>query len=166
MAGVPEVQADDPRFPALQREDQQGCGKLTRAVYVIRKYPEELEADLLQHFGVDFLDLWRGRLSLRRVSVLINSLLSQPGRSVLAAAADESAVWGESEYLLARVSDALELSNYLFYQANSGEDADDWPIPVPLQRPGTDPIPEPEPAHSHASTEEVIDFFNRMNNLL
>lgn len=121
-----------------------------------------MEADLLQHFGVDLLDLWRGRLSLRRVSVLINSLIRQGGRSVLAASLDESAAWSESEYLLARVSDALELSNYLFIQANSGEETNDYPPPEPLPRPGQEVV-DPEPvSHTYASTDEVVDFFKRM----
>lgn len=120
---------------------------------------------MLQHFGVDLLDLWRGRLSLRRISVLIGSLLRQTGRSVLAAVVDESAEWSESDYLLARISDSLELSNWLFIQANSGEDSNDIPAPTPLPRPGQEE-PDPEPVtQTHASTDEVVDFFNRMNNL-
>ncbi|MFF3416818.1 hypothetical protein ACFYW9_19275 [Streptomyces sp. NPDC002698] len=117
---------------------------------------------MLQHFGVDLLDLWHGQLSLRRISVLINSLLNQPGRSVLAAVCDVAAEWSENEYLLARISDALELNNWLFIQANSAE-GNDMPAPEPLLRPGQE---EPEPvAETHASTHEVVDFFTRMNNL-
>jgi hypothetical protein len=120
---------------------------------------------LLQFFGLDLLDLWRGRLSLRRISVLVNSLLRQTGRSVLAAVLDESAVWSESDYLLARISDSLEVSNWLYIQANSGDEGNDIPAPTPLVRPGQQEV-EPEPVSpSHASTEEVVDFFNRMNNL-
>ncbi|MYX26054.1 hypothetical protein GTY75_05120 [Streptomyces sp. SID8381] len=86
---------------------------------------------------------------------------------MLAATYDDAALWTESDYLLARISDALELSNFLFYSANSGEDSAEWPVPVPLQRPGEDPAPELEPVtQSHASTEEVISFFTRMNNLI
>jgi hypothetical protein len=120
---------------------------------------------LLQFFGVDFLDLWRGQLSLRRVNVLIGSLLNQPGRSALAAVIDESAEWSNSEHLLARVSDALELSNWLFYQANSGEDAEEIAAPTPILRPGQEEeIPEPA-LPTYASTDEVVDFFSRMNSL-
>jgi hypothetical protein len=120
---------------------------------------------LLQFFGVDFLDLWRGQLSIRRINVLIGSLLNQPGRSSLAAAIDESAEWSNSEHILARVSDALELSNWLFYQANSGEDAEEIAAPAPLPRPGQEEeVIEPE-APAYASTHEVVDFFSRMNNL-
>jgi hypothetical protein len=102
---------------------------------------------------------------LRRVSVLINSLLHQTGRSVLAACLDEAAEWAESDYLLARISDALELNNWLFIQANSGGESNDIPAPAPLPRPGqVDLEPEPD-SYSHASTTEVVDFFNRMSNL-
>lgn len=84
---------------------------------------------------------------------------------MLAATVDESAEWSESEYLLARISDALEVSNYLFIRANSGENAPDLEVPEPLPRPGVE-VTEPEPAsYTHASTNEVVDFFNRMSNL-
>ncbi|MFI1530045.1 hypothetical protein [Streptomyces griseus] len=118
---------------------------------------------MLQFFGVDFLDLWRGQLSLRRINVLVGSLLNQPGRSALAAAVDESAVWSDSEHLLAQVSDALELSNWLFYQANSSEDAEAPPAPTPMRRPGQEDVEPVQP--TYASTDEVVDFFTRMNSL-
>jgi hypothetical protein len=83
----------------------------------------------------------------------------------LAACVDETAEWSQSEYLLARISDALEVSNYLFYQANRGEDSDDMAAPTPLPRPGQEEeVLEPE-SPSYASSDEVMDFFNRMNNL-
>ncbi|WP_328377044.1 hypothetical protein OHB13_11870 [Streptomyces sp. NBC_00440] len=120
---------------------------------------------MLQFFGVDFLDLWRGQLSLRRINILIGSLLNQPGRSSLAAVIDESAEWSNSDHLLARVSDALELSNWLFYQANSGEEGEGVPAPTPMLRPGEeDEVLVPE-APAYASTDEVVNFFSRMNNL-
>jgi hypothetical protein len=81
----------------------------------------------------------------------------------LAAVVDESAEWSESDYLLARISDALELSNWLFIQANSEDN--DIPAPAPIPRPGhVEPEPESD-TYTHASTNEVIDFFNRMSNL-
>lgn len=80
-------------------------------------------------------------------------------------ALDESAEWGTEQYLMARISDALELSNYLFIQANS--ENSDMPVPTPIRRPG-DPEevesdkPKPE---EFASGQEVAEFFSRMNNL-
>ncbi|WP_234431752.1 hypothetical protein [Streptomyces sp. NRRL S-241] len=133
-------------------------------VRVIQDYQDELEADLLEFFQVDLLDLWRGRLSLRRVGVLINSLMKKPGRSTLLEAMDERTRWGESDYLLARISDALELSNYLFFKANA-EDSDDLEQPDPIPRPG-EPEPEPEPEETQfSSATELSTFLGQMNSL-
>ncbi|MFC8099438.1 hypothetical protein [Streptomyces sp. NPDC057363] len=117
----------------------------------------------MEFFNVDLLDLWRGRLSLRRVGVLVDSLMKKSGRSALLMAMDERASWPESTYLLARVSDALELSNFLFLKANA-EKTDDLDLPTPITRPG-DPEPEPEPAPVLATGEEVSAFFGQMNAL-
>ncbi|MFB7782068.1 hypothetical protein ACFC1D_05070 [Streptomyces vinaceus] len=133
-------------------------------VRVVQDYQDELEADLLEFFRVDLLDLWRGRLSLRRVGVLINSLMKKPGRSTLLEAMDERTRWGESDYLLARISDALELSNYLYFKANA-EDSDDLEQPDPIPRPGR-PEPEPEPIETQfSSATELSSFLGQMNSL-
>ncbi|MFJ2187828.1 hypothetical protein ACIOJE_07650 [Kitasatospora sp. NPDC087861] len=96
--------------------------------------------------------------------VLINALMHKPGQSVLLAELDETARWGTADHLLARVSDALELSNFLFLKANSEESAD-LPIPEPLPRPGM-PTPElPSSETYFADGGEVADFFSRMNSL-
>ncbi|GAA0406196.1 hypothetical protein [Streptomyces luteireticuli] len=113
-----------------------------------------MEADLLEFFGVDLLDLWRGRLSLRRLGVLIKSLLAKPGQSTLLAALDESAAWSVQEHLTARVSDALEISNYLFIKANS--ETKGLEVPEPIRRPGQ--VESPSPAPVFASGEEVSAF--------
>jgi hypothetical protein len=112
---------------------------------------------------VDLLDLWRGRLSIRRIGVLIDSLMRKPGRSTLLMAMDERATWSETDYLLARLSDAAELSNFLFIKANASE-SDDLEVPSPLTRPG-DPEPKPEPQSDFSSNDEVVAFFGRMNSL-
>ncbi|MEU5957559.1 hypothetical protein [Streptomyces sp. NPDC047525] len=118
---------------------------------------------MLEFFGVDLLDLWHGRLSLRRIGVLVDSLMNKPGRSSLLMAMDERAQWAESDYLLARVSDALELSNYLFLKANvPEEDVTHLELPPPIPRPGEpEPQPAPEPGFSDAG--ELMSFFGRLN---
>ncbi|MEU6389961.1 hypothetical protein [Streptomyces sp. NPDC046939] len=132
-------------------------------VRVIQEFPDELEADLLEFFDVDLLDLWRGRLSLRRIGVLINSLVAKPGRSTLLMAMDHRANWAESDYMLARVSDALELSNYLFLKANVDEDdARALELPPPITRPG-DPEPQPEQQPEFSDARELTEFFGRLN---
>ncbi|QUI30684.1 hypothetical protein H9W91_07295 [Streptomyces alfalfae] len=121
---------------------------------------------MLEFFGVDLLDLWCGRLSLRRIHVLINSLMHKAGRSTLLAVLDETTLWGSTEHMLARISDALELSNYLFIKANTSEDAEEMPLPTPLPRPGVPEESEPQtPDFQFASGEELSNFFAQMNNL-
>ena len=110
---------------------------------------------------MDLCELWRGRLSLRRVAVLITSLLRKHGRSSLAAAMHESAEWTTSDYLLARISDGLETANFLFLKANSSE-ADKLTAPEPIPRPGYE---EPAVVHDYATGEEVAGFFQHMNSL-
>ncbi|MEU9707993.1 hypothetical protein AB0E21_05155 [Streptomyces sp. NPDC047967] len=112
---------------------------------------------------MDILDLWRGRLSLRRVGVLIKSLLRKPGRSLLLQALDEKAEWDESTYLLARSSDALELTNHLLLKANfDPAQTKDLPLPLKIPRPGE---VEPAPEVEMASPQEVMSLFQAMNSL-
>lgn len=120
---------------------------------------------MLEFFGVDLLDLWRGRLSLRRIWVLIRSLMNKPGRSTLLMAMDERARWPESNYMLARVSDALELSNFLFLKANVAEsEAKNLELPPPITRPG-EPEPQPEREPEFSDAQELTAFFGRLNSL-
>lgn len=128
----------------------------------MRDFSNELEADFQEFFRVDLLDLWRGRLSLRRVHVLMQSLLKKPGRSTFLAAVDESAAWSVTDHLIARVSDAVEVSNYLFIKANS--DAESLEIPEPVPRPGQAPAP-PSAEPQFAGGDELSAFFTHMNNL-
>ncbi|MFJ2114145.1 hypothetical protein ACIOEX_20035 [Streptomyces sp. NPDC087850] len=79
-------------------------------------------------------------------------------------ALDARAEWPESTYLLARVSDSLELSNYFFIKANA-ENSDGIDVPAPIARPGEpEPIPDPAP-QDFSSPEELFVFFGQMNNL-
>lgn len=133
-------------------------------VRVIQEFPDELEADLLEFFSVDLLDLWHGRLSLRRIGVLISSLMSKPGRSTLLMAMDERAKWSEGNYMLARVSDALELSNFLFLKANVDEsDARDLELPPPIPRPGEPEPPQASPEPQFSDARELNAFLGRLN---
>ncbi|MEU7149723.1 hypothetical protein AB0B15_17065 [Streptomyces sp. NPDC045456] len=131
----------------------------------MRDYSDELEADLLEFFGVDLLDLWRGELSLRRLHVLISSLLSRQGSGALVRTIDESAMWSHESHLLARISDALEASNYLFIRANTADEDTEIDPPQPLWRPGTEAV-EPEPEKpAMASPAELSQWFGAMNAL-
>lgn len=129
---------------------------------VIRRYPDEFEADLLEFFGVDLGDVWRRRITFRKLAVYLKSLLQKPGRSTLIMAMNERTSWTDESYLLARISDALEVSNYLFLQANSDQSLIVDP-PQPIPRPGDEPEPEKAPKQNFATPEEVAGFFTRFN---
>jgi hypothetical protein len=91
--------------------------------------------------------------------------MRKPGRSTLLMAMDETTEWGVEQYLMARISDALELSNYLFIQANSADDSE-IPLPEPVRRPGDLDEVDPKPNQEEfASGQEVAAFFGRMNSL-
>lgn len=124
-------------------------------------------ADLREFFRVDLRDFEHGRFPVRDLVAFVKSLLRKPGRSTLLMAIDETAQWTPEMYVLARISDAQELSNYLFIQANSAEDAEPIPVPEPIQRPGqpeevAQEKPKPE---DFATGHEVAEWFARMNSL-
>ncbi|MFC9231357.1 hypothetical protein ACFTZI_20745 [Streptomyces decoyicus] len=80
---------------------------------------------------------------------------------------DETTQWGSTEHILARISDALEVSNYLFIRANaSAKEANKFDPPKPLPRPGEpDPVDAQPAAGEFASGEELSNFFASMSNL-
>lgn len=85
-------------------------------------------------------------------------------------ALDKTTEWDVHGYLMARISDSMELANYLFIQANSNpeeEGVKDMQAPTPIQRPGQPDEPEPTPPkpEDFASGKEVAAFFGRMNSL-
>jgi hypothetical protein len=121
---------------------------------------------LHEFFHLDLNDFTRGRFPLQKLVALVKSLMRKPGRSTLLMALDPTTEWTPEMYVSARSSDALELGNYLFLQANSAEDAD-IPMPEPIPRPGAPEAPaeeKPKP-EEFATGQEVAQFFNRMNNL-
>ncbi|MFE7113941.1 hypothetical protein ACFU99_00730 [Streptomyces sp. NPDC057654] len=81
------------------------------------------------------------------------------------AAIDPSAIWSHEAHILARISDALEASNFLFIRANWDESSGHAPPepPDPMWRPGIAEI-EPEPA-AMASGTELAQWFGEMNAL-
>ncbi|WP_188303473.1 hypothetical protein [Streptomyces sp. CBMA123] len=77
-------------------------------------------------------------------------LLRMPGQSLFASCINEEMSWGPQEYLTARLVDSLEVSNWMFLKANSGEGATDIPFPESVPRPG-----EFEEAQHEASAPEM-----------
>ncbi|ARZ68793.1 hypothetical protein SMD11_3150 [Streptomyces albireticuli] len=93
------------------------------------------------------LDWHRGRLSARRLSVLIAHLPRDS--SVNRRLHGEAVEWGAAEHLLAAITDHLAAANWMTSVINGDPDEErpDYPDPVP--RPGDaedEPFPEAESA--------------------
>ncbi|MEU3351297.1 hypothetical protein [Streptomyces sp. NPDC037389] len=65
---------------------------------------------------------------------------------------------------MARISDAMELSNYLFLKAHS-ENASTLDPPDPLPRPGAPPTAPEEPVEDFATGGELAQFFQEMSTM-
>lgn len=77
--------------------------------------------------------------------------------------AGDEATWTPGEYLLAAAVDLLQVSNWLFMQANSKKGTRN-PFPDPVQRPGrTTPTETPDQGSQRfASAQEVSAFIARV----
>jgi len=113
-----------------------------------------VEADLLRFYGVDLLDYHRGRLSARRLRVLIQHLPKEA--ALVRTVRGEEADWGLAEHLLAAAVDQLAAGNWLFAAAHTPEDRDPPQRPDPVPRPGSDRATGDLPA---ATPAELAAFF-------
>ncbi|MGW7611371.1 hypothetical protein ACWGKW_29750 [Streptomyces sp. NPDC054766] len=111
---------------------------------------------MLRHYGVDLLDWHRGRLTSRRLSVLVRHL---PRDSTLHRELyGEGAEWSVTDHLLAAVVDRLAESNWMFATVHRDEDSEPLDPPQPLQRPGMDTQPDQDP--ERPSLADLADFFS------
>lgn len=115
--------------------------------------------------GVDLADLWRGRMSFRRLGVILAHL---PGDSAYSTAvreamtpedwdaveaeppSDKHGRWSRTDFLLARAGD--HLANLVWMQTDRKS-----PPPEPLRRPG---VKDVAPLN-----QEQIDYLNRVREL-
>ncbi|MEU1881892.1 hypothetical protein ABZ470_31720 [Streptosporangium sp. NPDC020072] len=101
------------------------------------------------------MDFYRGRVSLRRLLVVINRLLQMHGRSALAVALlGDVALWSNTDYLIADAIDRIEVTNWLLVEINKSEGTNN-PFPDPYPRPGYVAPSEKEVAQSFASAHEI-----------
>ena len=109
---------------AMRWRAQGGTWSLLNAVYIDsqgstpgnRRPPrapeparEAVQADLLQFYGVDLLDIGTPALSWRRADVLIRQL---PREARLTQEMHPAQRWSQTDYLLALVADLLNLANW------------------------------------------------------
>ncbi|MGJ5801433.1 hypothetical protein ACSCB1_20225 [Streptomyces europaeiscabiei] len=84
---------------------------------------------------MDLLDWHRGRLSSRRLAVLVKHLPRDS--ATLQKLHGEASHWSVGDYLLASVVDQLAEANWMFATVNRDEDADPLDHPEPVPRPAT-----------------------------
>ena len=85
-------------------------------------------------------DLFRGRLSWRRLGVLVRQL---PPEAALWRSIDpEAAAWGLSEQLLASAVDVLAVIAWMYQSVNRPKNSRAMPMPRQIPRPGVEPPAE------------------------
>ncbi|WP_053708002.1 hypothetical protein [Streptomyces sp. NRRL B-3648] len=118
---------------------------------------------------MDLLDWHRGRLSSRRLAVLVRHLPQDS--ATLRELHGDAAEWSVGDYLLAAVVDQLAEANWMFATVNRDEDAEPLEYPKPVPRPGTDggttgadaaesPSAAPEPPARKPTATELAQFFS------
>ncbi|MGK5639714.1 hypothetical protein ACSNOK_15585 [Streptomyces sp. URMC 126] len=99
------------------------------------------------------LDWHRGRLSSRRLAVLIAHLPRDS--AVTRALHDEAAGWSVTDHLLATAVDHLAVANWMFATVNRDEDAEPAEFPEPVPRPGEDRTAK-EPAEGYGRPRRSV----------
>lgn len=104
-------------------------------------FAEEVEADLAWRYPRDADQLeafWDGRMSWRRLWVLV-SQLPRDAATVIAELGPERAAWSTEVELLARAVDELTIANWQFASAHRGKappPPDPELVPRPFDEPG------------------------------
>jgi hypothetical protein len=88
---------------------------------------------------VDLLDWHRGRLSSRRLAVLVKHLPREG--AVSRELHGEAAEWAVTDHLMAAAVDHLAAANWMFARVNTDEDHEQPGPPTPVPRPGDEPAP-------------------------
>lgn len=101
-------------------------GEIVSLVWLLTEHGEALEADFQRYYGLDLLDLWRGRLSARKASVLARQL-PYGAQTWISCGFDNA--WSAETHLTASLFDAVNVGNW---QRAGDKHAK---RPTPVQRP-------------------------------
>jgi hypothetical protein len=110
---------------------------------------------------VDLLDWHRGRLSSRRLAVLVKHMPRDS--AVNGELHGDGAEWTVTDYLLAAAVDHLAAANWMFASVNTDEDDDPPEPPVPVPRPDDGHVAEPDSPGDTAegpSRATLLRFFS------
>lgn len=102
---------------------------------MLAEHGPEVEADLLETFGVDILDLGTERLTWGRLARLLEAL---PPNARTRVAVRGFMAYGPTEHVLAAMGDILLHANWQRAQVNSKRSV---PDPKPFPRPGPSVAP-------------------------
>ena len=130
---------------------------------MLREHGGSIEYDLCTK-GIDLLDFFRGRMSARRLWVLIKGLVEDPKTNTARAVGGP---WALETMLLAAVVDDLRLGNYILAAANSAKGKNPLPMPKPIPRPGVEEQPSNATVkkfgHTTKTPEEVMAVLASFN---
>lgn len=98
-------------------------------LYLLGRHPEEVEADLAQAYNIDIVDLWRHRVTPRRLSVLT---LQLPDGSRIWQATGGPKAWSD-EVLTMMILD-LRLRELFWTKTKDGQDGKNPPEIAPYPR--------------------------------
>ncbi|MCX5091758.1 hypothetical protein ACFVW1_18020 [Streptomyces olivochromogenes] len=111
---------------------------------------------------MDLLDWHHGRLSSRRLAVLVRHLPRDS--ALLKELHGEAAEWSLTDHLLANVVDRLAEANWMFAMVNRDEDSEPLDYPEPVPRPGQPSDPGESPhgtsGDSLPSLQEIQRFLS------
>ncbi len=121
-----------------------GRGKICALEDFLGRYADECESDLARYYGLPLADLYTGRLTYRRLGVLVTHLPPESATKTAAREAlddDDAPVgepagfgpWSHTDLLLASVLDALHVLAWQQTQIHGGKRTSP---PDPTRRPG------------------------------
>lgn len=90
-----------------------------------------LRADLQRYYGLDFVDLWRGTLSPRRVWQLSEYLPADSSLHAVLAGGLHFREWGTQTQLTAHLINAIRAADVSNVRVNGGKARQPKPIDVP-----------------------------------
>lgn len=117
----------------MARARRPRVGGISGLLGLLAEHGEAVEADLLRYYQRDLADVTTGRLSWRRLRVLLRYL---PEDSATAREVRGTPYWSQADHLLAGVHDLLAGANWQRAVMTTPKGRPRPPVPKPHPRPG------------------------------